>query len=346
MAIPRAITTEKPTNQLTIEQLIEHYAASDVEKFNIFFRRMRNHYSQDCVRGCIRHLGRHVSSGRVGRQMLLWLTSAVNYQGALLDPLLISCVEVRQAATALRDADPQFYTKLAHFLQSPKTSMPTNVIYRVLDLIPSLGECGLLIPWLRSLAKHSNENIRLRSAKVLCEMRPTRAMVERQLQSSEPRARANALEALWKAPGADAKIVFRLALGDPDHRVVAKALVGLYLNNDSTAIGKMIEMAEHHSPVARMAVLTAMTKTSDPRCLITIRMLTGDRDDAVRHAASNFLAREKPPTIKPISPGAALAVAAGGSGRSSQQPQTAEIIEETGSSAQNAYWTPLFQLLS
>lgn len=315
MAIPGAMVTEKSTNQLTIEQLIEQYAAADVEKFNIFFRRLRNNYKQDCVRGCIRHLARHHDSGRPGRQMLLWLISAVDYMSELLDPRLTTAVESHRVAIRLRDADPQFYTKLARFLQCPKTSKPTHTITRVLELIPSLGECGVLIPWLRTLSEHTDENIRLQSAKVLCEMRPTRAMVERQLQSAEPQTRANALEALWRTPGPDAMIVFRMALGDSDHRVVAKALVGLHLNHDASAVGRMIEMATHRSPVARLAMLAAMTKTSDARCSMTIRMLTTDNDDAVREAArlaaDTLPVDEDQAVAKPIPVIAAKATAVG-----------------------------------
>lgn len=299
MAIPQSTSTASTQSHLTVEQLLRNYAENDPHRFDIFFRRMRGTYPQDCIQGCVRHLGHNPASGAPSRQMLLWLTSAADYMSVLLDPQLMSPDATRRAALAIRDGDAQFFTKLARFLQDPKTVKPTNLLMRVLDLVPAFGECGILIPWLRALGEHSDEQVRLQSAKTLCELRPTRVMVERQLQSSEPQTRADALEALWRVPGSEAKTIFRFALTDTDHRVVAKALVGLHLNNDSTAIERMIEMAGHRSAIARLAAIAAMMKAADSRCAPALERLCGDSSAAVREAAKVAFTCLPAPAITP-----------------------------------------------
>ena len=315
---------------LTVEQLLREYAENDPKKFDIFFRRMRGNYPQDCVQGCIRHLGHNAASGAASRQMLLWLSSGADYMSVLLDPQVMPSEATRKASLSLRDADPQFFTKMARFLQDRKTPKPSSLVLRVLELIPAFGDCGILIPWLRALAEHSEEQVRLQSAKTLCELRPTRAMVERQLQSAEPQTRADALEALWRVPGSEAKTIFRFALTDPDHRVVAKALVGLHINNDSTAVDRMMEMGTHRSAIARLAAIAAMMKSADVRCGPALERLSQDGSQAVREAAKAALSCLPAIVEQPVT---------------AEVPSIAPKAAEKPPSKVVAFETPVFRLL-
>ena len=336
MAIAPPMPPANTDNRLTVEQLLEQYAATDVEKFNIFFRRMRTTYPQDCLRGCIRYLGTGAAKEQVSRQMLLWLTSAIEYMHPLFDPQTLAFAAAKAAAITLHDADPQFFAKLSRFLLDPKVPTPASLTKRVLALAPSLGECGVFIPWLRTLAEDPDEQIRLQSAKLLCELRPTRAMVERQLQSSDSQTRADALEAMWRVPGSEAKGIFQIAMSDSDHRVVANALVGLYLNQDFTSITKLIQMAAGSSTRAKLASIAAMQRVADPRCIPALETLAEDQNQAVCKAAKTALETFPVPEVSPV-PVPAPAVPSEASKPEPEQKNSEPVVI--------AFETPAFRLL-
>ncbi len=325
---------ENTDNQLTVEQLLEQYAGTDLEKFNIFFRRMRNAYPQDCLRGCVRYLGTDTAKEQVSRSMLLWLSSAIEYVNVLFDPQMLPYGPAKQAAISVRDGDPQFFTKLARFLLDPKIAKSGGLIKRVLALIPSLGDCGVLIPWLRTLADHPDEQVCLHSAKTLCALRPARGLVERQLQSTDVQTRTDALEALWRVKGPEAKGIFQLALADPDPRVAAKALVGLHLNQDSTALGKLLQMADLSSMRARLASIAAMARIADQRCIPALKMLSTNENELVSEAARaalvNLTHLASPALPDRIVPDPATPVSIKPSSEPDQEnPQPARLVFET-----------------
>ena len=100
-----------------------------------------------------------------------------------------------------------------------------------------------MLPWLRQLSNHDDQRIRSLSVKQLCQLRPNKALIERQMRSSDPRVRANAIEALWHSKTSDAKELFTTAAADPHHRVVANALVGLHFQGDNSAFTRMTELS-------------------------------------------------------------------------------------------------------
>jgi hypothetical protein len=284
------------TSPDTIEQLLRAYARTDAARFTVFFRRMRISDPEDCALGCLQHLSES-GDPQISRQMTLWLCSGVEYIGRVFDPQIAPLDGTKRLAITLRDADPQFFTKLSRFLQDPRTPKPNPLIVRLLSVVPALGECGMLLPWLRTLDDHPDDSIRLQAAKTQCQIRPTWAMVDRLLQSPEPQTRADALEALWREPNSESRTVFHYASTDSDHRVVSNALVGLYLaGEENLSIEKMGQLAEHKSAMFRLAAVAAMTKIRDERCVPTLKRLALDQTPIVRNAAKTAL--QEGPTKK------------------------------------------------
>jgi hypothetical protein len=232
----------------------------------------------------------------ISEAMAFWAASGTSYILVLLDvgPAAADSLSTEIAAGAialLPRLDPQFLFKFARTVAAFKEP---DAILRALHLAPALGDYSILIPWLRSLLQSSNLRLRSRAAKLLCQLRPNKSLLDRLLHSPDPRIRAAVMEALWQAKALDpTEIVlpfFRTALADTNHRVVANALVGLYRLGDTEALNQMINHCADKQHLFRAAMAWAMGEVEDARAVPSLLNLTFDRSYTVRQRASNSLA--------------------------------------------------------
>ncbi len=247
---------------------------------------MREEFADEAVRCCLRYLATH-ETDQAARQMITWLTW-VRYIPFLLDEEILSNSEAAHVAEILRQSDPQFFVSLCRLTDDPQSDW--KQVSRALTLAGSLGDPNVLIPWMRGLTRHPNERIRSKAVKGMCEIRANKALIERQLQSEDARVRANAIEAVWHSENPDAEALFRSALSDPHHRVVANALVGLYYKHDPGALGKMIELTKHPSPDFRAAMAWALGHIGDAKGRPALEGLTNDPVLRIRVRATRTLA--------------------------------------------------------
>lgn len=267
-------------------QNFQNLAESDLAGFTTLFRTLREESPDEAIRCCLRYLASH-ELDQAAHQMTTWLTW-VKYLPFLLDEEILSVSEAAHVAGIFRQSDPQFFVSLCRLTEDPQSDW--KQVARALVLASSLGDPNVLIPWLRSLTRHPNERIRSKAVKGLCEIRSNTALIERQLQSDDPRMRANSIEAIWNSDNPDAEALFRLALSDPHHRVVANALVGLYYKNDPTALEKMIELTKHPSPDFRAAMAWALGHIGDAKGRSALEGLTSDPVLRIRVRATRTLA--------------------------------------------------------
>jgi HEAT repeat protein len=267
-------------------EMFQNLAESDLAGFTAFFRSLREEFPQEAVRCCLRYLATH-ELDHAARRMITWLTW-VRYMPSLLDEEILSVSEAAHVAEILRQSDPQFFVGLCRLTDDPQSDW--KQVSRALTLAGSLGDPNVLIPWMRGLTRHPNERIRSKAVKGMCEIRTNKALIERQLQSDDARVRANAIEAVWHSNNPDAEGLFRSALSDPHHRVVANALVGLYYKNDSTALEKMIELTKHPSPDFRAAMAWALGHIGDAKARPALEELTTDPVLRIRVRATRTLA--------------------------------------------------------
>ena len=276
--------------QTSIQDQILALALSSPERFPAFFRKYRDLYPEEVTHACLLHLSEH-GSDKTGRQMMVWLCLSADYLPALLDPKLLSLEAARRAAAILCQADQQYLARLVNLGEQPDSLSVHRLLNRALELVDVVTNKDSLIPWLRQLTNSPDVRIRSKAVKALCELRPNPQLVERQLSSPDERIRANALEAIWRQQTPEAEELLRHAAHDPNHRVVANALVGLYLIGDKTAFDRIVSLAQHPSPMFRRAMIWALGYIRDERGIAILQSLSNkDQLPAVRNKALKTLA--------------------------------------------------------
>lgn len=273
-----------------------HLAKNDPARFRAFYRRMRESSPERLDRACdqvarlsVREIAA-LDRGASAHPMLSWLIAEGRYLCLLLEPDFLSLEEATRVANVMREADPGFFLNFQNLSQERRTEIDLRWLDRAAQLFNQLGNSSVLLPWLRSLTNHADERIRSKAVKLLCELRPNAALVERQLRSCDARVRANAIEALWAAPSREATAIFREALSDPSHRVVVNALVGLHACNPDDAFEALAKLCKHTEPMFRAAAAWGIGRVGDRRGIPVVTELASDPSPIVRARALRVLA--------------------------------------------------------
>jgi HEAT repeat protein len=273
------------TTKLILERF-DALATSDMAEFRQFFRRLRKQFPEQAAEACLLYMASH-GVDTAAHSMAFWFGGDSPYIQILLDEESLSIDTAHKAIAVVRDIDPQFLLKFTKVVSALDLSPR---ILRALSLMPAIGDYSILIPWLRKLTEHPDQRVRSRSSKLLCELRPNKGLIERQMHSDDSRVRANAIEAMTHARNLDdARTLFRDALKDKNHRVVGNALVGLYKLGDESALNHMIELCANKDHLFRAAMAWAMGFVKDVRAIPALRELTTDNSLVVRKRALNSL---------------------------------------------------------
>jgi HEAT repeat protein len=283
-----------------LEDVFSEFAKADLAKFGVFFRRIRETYPHEVTLACLRYLAAR-DPDPAGKQMSAWLSTGDSYFSVLFDPDLLSLAEAKRAVAVLRNADRQFFTKLLHLaIENPQGD--ARLMHRALDLLHTPEDDSVLIPWLRALTRHEDRRIRSKAIKIFGELtcnKESQASANTSVdylrarmrsEPDDPRVRANAIEALWGVHSSEAVSLFRAALSDSNHRVIANALVGLYYHEAESTLEQMGKLASHSSPLFRAAIAWAFGRIQDPRGAASLQALTEDADPMVRDRAVASLA--------------------------------------------------------
>jgi len=203
---------------------------------------------------------------------------------ALCDPALD-----RERATELaRQAhrgDPAVDVKLARALadaDGTDSSVAIGMGERLLEIIDAISDGKRILPSLMRMLR--NENPYLRSKVVLMIGRSGRSIswIEKRLQETDTRVRANAIEAMWGIESDQARDLLQWAMKDTNNRVVGNALVGLYRLGEVSPLAEIIKMAAHDSPAFRRTAAWVMGETGDPRFSEVLGRMIADGNADVR----------------------------------------------------------------
>jgi HEAT repeats len=300
----------EPAAQDSLQAKLLQSASMDPEKFKQFFRRLRETFPEQTAEACLWYVAAH-GTDPAARQMARWLASGEKYFEILFDPEYLNLEVAQKATAAMKEMDPLFFRKFFK-IASELTSPPH--LGRALALFPVLGDYSALISLLRNLSHHSDDRVRSKAVKLLCELRPNKTQIERQMQSEDSRVRSSALEAIWHTKSEETRAIFRAALLDSNHRVVSNALVGLQLKGDPAALDGMIEFSTHQEPLFRAAMAWALGHVRDPRSIATLQTLSRDSTAVVRkRALKSLLLLQNEPEIsetRPVTEVQAVAVEA------------------------------------
>ena len=184
-------------------------------------------------------------------------------------------------ARKIAHVEPHFDSGLARLLPGREDGsrvVGSKAAERVLDLLEATSIGARLVPLIDHLTQHPD--VRLRSKAVLLigqRLQDPRA-AEVSLKESNPRVRANAVEALWGADSSAARTLLRQALRDPSNRVMGNAIQGLYCLHDQEVIPHLLGMSADSRPLHRATAAWVMGQTCDPRFLPAAR---ADEDRSV-----------------------------------------------------------------
>ncbi len=164
---------------------------------------------------------------------------------------------------------------------------------RLMDILDEISSGTRILPSLLRLLRHDDPHIR--SKAVLMIGRGSRGVrwIERRLADTDSRVRANAIESMWGLNRPEARSLLQKALRDPNNRVAANAVLGLYLLGDCASIPQLLKMGQSDAPPWRSTAAWVMGETADPRFLIAIAERLCDADPAVRRRAYWALSRVK-----------------------------------------------------
>ena len=275
------------TQGASIPDLLADMASGTLADFTIQFARFRKMFPDEVAEACLHFIASHEISP-AGRNMAFWLSSQGKYINILFESDAVPADVACKALATLKTVDEAF---LVRFLKAAEQITAPVAILRALSLAKGLGDYSILIPWLRKLCEHADRRVKSRAVRLLCEVRPNKALVERQLLSNDARVRANAIEALWHSRSPESIALFQVAASDPNHRVVGNALIGLHLQGDPSALAKMIEASQSPDPMFRGAMAWCFGFIRDERCIPLLEGLLKDPSVVVRKRAERSLAQ-------------------------------------------------------
>ncbi len=280
---------ETAQSGVSVQDALFNMAAADAEKFAVLFRKIRKMYPSEVTQACLSYLAQKGLDG-AGQKMALWLAAETKYLKVLFDTSALPVEIATKASTAMIKADPQFLVK---FLKEVEPLTFTPQVIRALTTAPVTADSSLM-RWVKKLTEHRDERIRSRAVKLLCEICPNKAQVERQMLDENPRVRANAIEVLWNTKTVEARDLFNAALADTNHRVVGNALIGLYLLGAPEAFSKIAELCGSQQVAVRRAMAWCLGFLQDERGIPLLQTLTKDSSPVVRNRALRSLSLLQP----------------------------------------------------
>ncbi len=279
--------------ETSLEDHLLWLASNNLARFLPFFKRIRDSHVSEATRACVRHLAEH-GLDAPGRSMRIWLLANSSYLDLLLDPGFVGEKEAVQVASIMRDASCHFSRDLQLHITRCESECDRDRFDRAIRLADAFIDFATLIPWLRNLTQHSDQLIRSKAAKVLCTMRPNPRMIERQMKSTDPRVRANAVEALWSSRDSEAIELLKTALNDDSHRVVVNALVGLHNLKVSGAYEKLLALTQDSSEAMCCAAVWGLGFIGDSRAIPTLTNLLQSSSSLVSQKARSILDKLSP----------------------------------------------------
>ena len=187
--------------------------------------------------------------------------------------------------------DPTLDLTLARGLTETgeNTSRSELETIRMLEILSEISDGPRLLPLLTSVLQSPNPRIRSKAALLIGRRRQSARWVAQRQEETDPRVRANAIEALWGVADENARQVLWEASQDGNNRVAGNALIGLYRLGDPRSIGKAVEMAAHPDARFRVTAAWAMGQLADPRFAAALGRMLADADGAVRGRAFQSL---------------------------------------------------------
>jgi HEAT repeat protein len=212
---------------------------------------------------------------------------------ALCDPAL-SREQAMAVARAASRIDCMTDVVLAKFLADRETSdhavRPAELM-RLMEIMVEVSNFARILPVLKRMSRHPNPQIRSKAVLMIGRGNPTSGWLQNRFAESDPRIRANTVEALWGVDTEDARGLLLAAARDDNNRVVGNALLALHRLGESSAEPQLRKMAESESAAFRATCAWVIGEIADPRFASVLAGLLGDSSPMVRKRAFSALGK-------------------------------------------------------
>jgi hypothetical protein len=191
----------------------------------------------------------------------------------------------RAAIAAAPAAEAVLARGFAELLEEAGTADDLENVTRLMEILVEVCDGARIFPSMVRLLRHPNPHLRSKAVLVLGRHSRSTQWVRHRLDDTDPRIRANALEALWNVDTPEAHELLHGLIHDANNRVAGNALLGLYRLGQTSAIAEIFAMAEHESPIFRATAAWVMGETGDPRFMESLAGLLTEPDATVRKRA-------------------------------------------------------------
>ena len=230
---------------------------------------------------------KRASGSRAAQHLVALLISGDLLFRALCDPALDG-ERAGELAREARLGDPAVDIRLAQQLADSNSSvgaLAPGMAERLLEIIGRISDGNRLLPSLMRILRHDNPYLRSKAVLMIGRSGRSLSWIQKRLQESDTRVRANAIEAIWGVDTDPARELLEWATRDGNNRVIGNALVGLYRMGESASLARLAKMASHDAPGFRRTAAWAMGETGDPRFSEVLGRMIADDNGAVRKSA-------------------------------------------------------------
>jgi HEAT repeat protein len=192
-----------------------------------------------------------------------------------------------QRATAAAQTSPGFVFELSKFLQAQclAESVDRPTVFRGLEVLGGMLDEIRLIPLLRPFLRSRDAQIASKSVLILGRQSCSLGWITSINAESDDRIRANLVESLWARREPEVEQVLKRALQDPNHRVAANAVYGLYLMGADEWVAGLDRLLRNQDPIARRSGIWVIKSTGDATAAARLKPIIRDPDPSVRGAA-------------------------------------------------------------
>ncbi|MGA2714578.1 MAG: HEAT repeat domain-containing protein [Bryobacteraceae bacterium] len=160
---------------------------------------------------------------------------------------------------------------------------------RVLDVFDETSVGRRLLPILSHLVDSPDPQIAAKATLFIGRRLQNAEWASRQLNRSDPGARASAVEAIWGLNSPSAQALLEDCVRDESNRVAANALVGLHMLGKPGIVEQVTEMVTASVPTFRSTAAWTMGQIGDAAFVPPLTELLRDEHPEVRSAALRSL---------------------------------------------------------
>ena len=228
------------------------------------------------------------------RYMAMLLVKQPTLFKQLSNPWLFTREQAVVLSRRLMSVDPSLDVRFARQLPARNgvtdDTIEGQAAERALDILDEISLGKRIVPILSHLTRHPDHKISSKATLMVGKRVQNLAFAKRVIdEGTDPRIRANAIEAVWGDDSPPVQELFWNCLEDRHNRVVGNAIVGLYLAGEEKVDGVVLRFARDYKAEFRMTSAWTMGRMGNAEYLPSLTPLIKDDHPGVRSAALRSL---------------------------------------------------------